>query len=337
MKSAKRPVRMADIARAAGVSVMMVSRAYRDGGSVSEEKRAHILRIAEEMGYVFDATAANLRLNRTGFVAVTVPSINNANFADTVRALGDALAREGLQILLANTEYDPDAEARLLDQLLRRKPEALVVTGGDHGEQARKLLQRAGVPVVEIWDLPAAPIGHAVGFSNSDAMVDLVGHFARAGYRRLAFIGGETPFDSRGRDRRAGFIRGVAQHGLGPPRLVDAGEVPVSMSAGAGALAQLLAQYPDTDAVLCVSDLVAFGAMTEAQRRGLRIPQDLAFGGFGNFEIGRVSLPQITTVEVSAAQIGARAARLVLDLLADPARAPARIDMQPYVIARGSS
>ena len=91
---------MADVARLAGVSPMTVSRAFKRDASVSETTRSAILEAADQLGYVFDSTASNLRSQRTDFVAVTIPSINNANFADTVRGLSDGLKARGLQLLL---------------------------------------------------------------------------------------------------------------------------------------------------------------------------------------------------------------------------------------------
>ncbi|MCP1169493.1 LacI family transcriptional regulator, partial [Limimaricola sp. ASW11-118] len=97
-------IRMADVARAVGVSAMTVSRAFKGDDSVRPETRDRILRKAEELGYVFDATAANLRQSRTGFVAVTVPALNSANFAETVRALTEGLAREGARLTLISSK-----------------------------------------------------------------------------------------------------------------------------------------------------------------------------------------------------------------------------------------
>lgn len=191
---------MKEVAAAAGVSVMTVSRAFRSDASISDDTRERIRKVADELGYVFDAVASNLRSQRSGFVAVTIPSINNANFADTVGALTSRLDAAGLQVLLGRTNYDMAEEERLIGQLLRRQPEALVVTGGHHTDRARKMMQNAAIPVIETWDLPAPPLGHVVGFSNADAMRVMVAHLTGRGYRKIAFIGGD--FDLRHPRRR---------------------------------------------------------------------------------------------------------------------------------------
>ncbi|WP_410494047.1 LacI family DNA-binding transcriptional regulator [Devosia sp. BK] len=311
----RKPPTMQDIARKVGVSPMTVSRALRDGTSVNAQTRDAIRQAVEELGYVFDSTAANLRQQRTGFVAVTIPSINNANFADTVRGLSDGLKAHGLQPLLGYTDYDIKQEEILVEQLLRRRPEAIVVTGGQHTPRCRRLLQSASIPVVETWDIPADPIGHVVGFSNADAAAMLVDHLVAAGRRRIAFIGGEAGRDSRGADRRTGFIAAMERHGLDATRLVAAGVPPVSMLEGAAAMRSLLQQWPDTDAVICVSDLVGFGALTECQRMGIAVPKQIAIAGFGNYEVAEICVPPLTTVNPFPDRIGRRTAAVVASLL----------------------
>jgi LacI family gluconate utilization system Gnt-I transcriptional repressor len=330
---------MADVARAAGLSPMTVSRAFRADAAVGEETRARVLRIAEEMGYVFDATASGLRSQRTGFVAVAVPSINNANFADTVDALSAELGRAGLQVLLGYDLYDPAEEERLIAQLLRRRPEAIVLTGGAHTPRSRKLLEAAGVPVVETWDLPAAPVGHVVGFSNAACMEAMVNHLVARGARRIAFIGGDISDDTRGADRRRGFQAAMRRHGLDPSLLLPIGAPPASMATGAAAMGAALDSGLKPDAVIGVSDLAAFGALTECQRRGVRVPDDLMIAGFGAYEIAAVSVPTITTIDPHPAEIGRRTGALVARLLTNPSEnaGPIRIEIGPVLRVGGST
>ncbi|MFD1881274.1 LacI family DNA-binding transcriptional regulator [Paracoccus pacificus] len=330
---------MKDVARRAGVSVMTVSRAFRSDASISDATRDHIRKVADELGYVFDAVASNLRSQRSGFVAVTIPSINNANFADTVAALTGRLDAAGLQVLLGRTNYDMAEEERLIGQLLRRQPEALVVTGGHHTDRARRMMQNAAIPVVETWDLPCRPLGHVVGFSNAVAMRLLVAHLTRRGYRRIAFIGGDSAYDTRGADRRRGFVAAMEEAGLDPSRLVMVGPPPVSMREGAAAMARLLDTLPDTEAVVAVADPAAFGALTECARRGVGVPDDMAIAGFGNFEISGVSVPALTTIDPFPTRIGDQAGGLIADILRGTAteNGATLIEVAPQLVARAST
>ena len=334
-KKPKAPT-MVDVAREAGVSTMTVSRALRDDTSVSDATRAKILTAAERLGYVLDSTAAVLSSRRTGFVAVTIPSINNANFAETVRGLSERLRDARLEILLGYTDYDVQEEERLIEQFLRRRPEAIVVTGGVHTDRCRRLLVNSGVPVVEVWDLPAKPIEHVVGFSNADAAKLMVDHFIERGYRHIAFIGGDTRRDTRGYERRRGFVEALAAHGLDARRLVASGLPPISMHEGAAALGEVLTRWPDTEAIMCVSDLSAFGALTECQRRGLRVPDDIAIAGFGAYDISEHAVPSISTIDVSAREIGRLTGDTVIRVLNSNSESGVRIvaQIEPRLISR---
>lgn len=328
---------MIDIARLAGVSPMTVSRAFKADGTVSEAAQAAVMKAAEELGYVFDSTASALRSQRSDFVAVTIPSINNANFADTLRGLSEGLRARGLQILLGYTDYDVLTEETLIAQLLRRRPEAMVVTGGTHTARARALLDKAAIPVVEIWDLPARPIGHVVGFSNAAAMGAVVDHLVAQGRRRIAFIGGDAARDTRGTDRRRGFVAAMDRHGLDATRLIDAGPPPISMAEGAAAMADLLARLPDTDAVVCVSDLSAFGALSECQRQGIAVPDRVAVAGFGDYEIAAICVPPLTTINPFPHRIGQEAAALILQALDGKLTAATTMRITPELRVRTSS
>jgi len=332
---------MATVAARAGVSAMTVSRALKSDGAVSEETRRRILAAVEELGYVLDLSAGALSSKRTGFVAVLVPSINNSNFSDTARGITEAIEGQGLQMLLGYTDYDLDKEAQLVQAMLTRRPDGIIVTDGRHTPKARRMLQSAGIPVVETWDLPADPIDHVVGFSNAEASRALVHRLYQKGYRNIAFIGGASKRDTRGADRRLGYKRAVEELGLPVGRTISFGNPPISMEQGGEAIVHLIEQWPNVDAAVCVSDLSAFGAIMECHRRGLSVPGDIAIAGFGNFEVSWCCQPTITTVSVDAYGIGLRAGESLLAALAaresgQPQRAKAvKIDFT--VIARESA
>jgi LacI family gluconate utilization system Gnt-I transcriptional repressor len=304
---------MADVAQRAGVSKMTVSRAL-SGQNVSLATRERVLAVIAELGYVPDASAGALSTGRSGFVAALVPTLSNSNFADTARGLTDALAPAGLQLLLGFTEYRPEREEELVRAMLARRPEAVVLTGGDHAPATRSMLRQAGLPVLETWEQPPEPLGCAVGFSNAEAATLMVRHLAGRGYRRIAFLGGESGLDRRGAERERGYAEAVAALGL-PVRIIHHGIPPLSMQHGAEAVARLIQEFPDSDAAFCVSDLFAFGAIMACQRQGWAVPGRLAVAGFGDFEISRICYPSITTIGVDAHALGLRAGQALLEAL----------------------
>lgn len=318
---------------------MTVSRALKPNTSVSEATREKIRKAADELGYVLDSTAAGLSSRRTGFIAVTIPSINNANFADTLRGLSQRLRETSLQVLLGYTDYDVAEEERLVEQFLRRRPEAIIVTGEAHTDRCRKMLENCGVPVVEMWDIPNQPIGQVVGFSNASAAKLMVDHFYQQGFRKIGFIGGDPSRDTRGQDRRKGFIKTMKSYGLETHRMIDSEFPPITMREGAASMKKMLEAWPDTEAVMGVSDLSAFGAMTECQRQGLKVPDDMAIGGFGAYDLSEQALPSISTIDVSANEIGKIAADIIVEILNGDAKTSVEqvYAIEPKLLVRDST
>ncbi|WP_394689365.1 LacI family DNA-binding transcriptional regulator [Hoeflea sp.] len=304
---------------------MTVSRALKKDSPVSKETREHILNVVRDMNYVPDQMAGSLSTKRSGFVAVLVPSLNNLHFAETVQALTQQLEGIGQQILLGYTDYSAEREERLIETMLRRRPEAIVLSYDGHSDRAMRLLGEANVPVVELWERPEDPVAHTVGFSNFTAAADMTRALIARGYRNIAFLGEDEDDWTRGAARRKGFLHAMEQSGLSAHRLLRFGRPPLSIEDGAAALPALLAQFPDTDCIFCVSDVPAFGVLSALKSLGRVVPDEIGIVGFGNFEVSRFATPAISTVTVDPKTIGDMTGRLIADLLADRAAGAAQV------------
>ncbi|MEM8786700.1 MAG: LacI family DNA-binding transcriptional regulator [Pseudomonadota bacterium] len=309
------PVTMRDVARAAGVSRMTVSRALKKDSPISQETRDRILKVVREMNYVPDQMAGSLTTKRSGFVAVLVPSLNNLHFAETVQALTEELEAINQQILLGYTNYSTEREEQLVETMLRRRPEALVLSYDGHSDRTMALLGEAHIPVIELWERPTAPLQHTVGFSNRSAAAAMTRGLIDRGYRNIAFLGEAEDAWTRGAARRAGWHDAMTTAGLSTRRLMKFGKPPLSIEAGAQAVPRLLSDFPDTDCIFCVSDAPAFGALSALTGSGRTVPGDIGLAGFGNFEVSRFATPAITTVRVDPKRIGRATGRLLADLL----------------------
>ena len=326
---ASAPPRMADVARIAGVSKMTVSRVLA-GRPVGAATRERVLSVVNELGYVADAAAGALSSGKSSFVAVLVPSLSSSNFSDTVRGINDVIEPAGMQLLLANTDYELPREEELVRAMLRYQPRCIVLTGSHHTVETHSLLARARIPIIETWDMPVNPIDRVVGFSNVDASRAMVRHLYERGYKRIAFVSSASKLDSRGIDRRRGYLKEVKASGCEPRDITKSAWTTtmahgVAMAHGAAALQQLLERWPDTDAVMCASDIHAFGAIMECHRRGLNVPRDIAVAGFGDFEVSRHCYPTITTVSVDAYGIGRATGESLLAAL-DEAEGDEKLD-----------
>ncbi len=200
------------------------------------------------------------------------------------------------------------------------------------------MLAEADIPIVETWDLPKSPLGHVVGFSNAAAGRAMAHYLYDRGYRRIGFIGGTTNRDTRGSERRVGYGEAIRELGLPEGRIVSFGKPPVTMEQGGEALELMLRRWPDIDALVCVSDLSAFGVLMECHRRSIRVPQQIAIAGFGDSDVARCSWPRLTTIAVDGPGIGERAAQLVLGAIEARKQGrpspPATVVMEFKVIAR---
>ncbi len=268
-------------------------------------------------------------------IGALISTLGGSTFESTVRGLSETLREAGYQLLLATTDYSPEKEAEILGQLLTRRPDGIVLTSTLHTATARRLLSRAEVPVVELWELPDHQLHSAVGFSNFTAGRDMTEHLIARGYQRIGFIGPRPERDERSSFRAEGYKTAIRAIAGFEPRIVSASDSATVEERGAVGLVTLLERWPDTQAVFCSSDQIALGALTEAQRRGLRVPDQIAIAGFGDFEFSREHGLELTTVRIPGHQIGVRAARLLIDFWEAPdGRHPQTVDLGYKVISR---
>ena len=330
---------MRDVARAAGVSRMTVSRALKKESSVSQETRERILKFVHEMNYVPDQIAGSLTTGKSGFVGVLLPSLNNLHFALTVQALTECFESENLQLLVGCTAYDRVREEHLVQTLLRRRPEAMILSYDGHTERTISLLKDAPIPIVEIWETPEDPIDHTVGFSNAKAAFTMAQALLGRGFKNIVFLGEENDDWTRGASRRSGFLRAMTDAGITSPAQLRYGTPPLSIENGAMAAELLVDQFPQADCVFCVSDMAAYGMLSGLRKYGKRVPEDISLVGFGNFEVSRFCVPTLSTVMVDPVMIGREAGRLVTRLLNQETEAldnPRHIYVEPSIEFRDS-
>ncbi|MCU4118966.1 LacI family DNA-binding transcriptional regulator [Variovorax sp. N23] len=303
--SPAKPATLHDVAKAAGVSLITASRALSNPGIVSDKTIAKVQAAAEATGYIPNLLAGGLKSKRSLMVAGIVPSLSVLQFLPTVQTLTNELAAAGYQLILGQTQYDPAVEESVLNTMIGRQPDGIVITGLVRSQRARDRLRRSGIPVVETWDLTDQPIDMLVGFSHRKVGEAVGAYFMGKKWQHIGVASGD---DLRARMRREGFLAALGREV--PTALVPA---PSSLERGRLALVELLASDPKLEAVCCSSDQLAHGVMVEAMARGMRVPGDLAVCGFGNADFGAHMLPSISTVHVDGPEIGRLAARLIVD------------------------
>lgn len=337
-RRATRTTTVHDVAAIAGVSPSTVSRAIREPQSVSEAAYEAVMRAVEETNYVPNRAASNLASNRSGTVAAVMPAMSYSVFADTVHGLESVLSDAGIQLFLGTTAYDERREESAVSAFLGRRPDGIVLVGASHTPGTRDLLTRSRIPVVETWDWTDEPIDSLVGFSNGAAFAEIVQYVVRAGYAHPTFGGWLTGADSRAHARRDAFQRTMEElRPSEPVRVIDSGPRGISVEAGAWLLDEALERYPETDVLVCASDIFATGAVLRAQKRGLDVPGDIAITGFGDFEVSRFLPPALTTIQTPNNSIGRRAGELILERIAHPDAPPVSVDLGFTLVVRDSA
>jgi LacI family gluconate utilization system Gnt-I transcriptional repressor len=302
-------ITLSDVAKLAGVSAITVSRALNTPDLVTPETREKVRHAVERTGYVPNLLAGGLASNRSRLVAAVVPTIAGPVFLETIQALTEALAAKGYQLMLGQSGYDNSREDALIDAIVGRRPDGIVLTGIMRSADGRRRLLASGIPVVETWDLTPTPIDMLVGFSHEKAGAATAQFLHRKGYRRPAIVTGD---DHRANLRRGGFEQAWKALGGTAPRVQHV-PAPTTLGSGRAALRELLAGAESVDAVACSSDALAHGVITEAQARGLRVPQDVGVIGFGDLAFARDAHPSITTVRIDGTAIGRQAAHFIVE------------------------
>ena len=326
-------ITLMDVAKVAGVSAITASRALNTPTVVSPDTLKRVLDAVTRTGYVPNMLAGGLASSRSRLVAALVPTIAGPVFLETVQALTEALAESGYQLMLGQSGYTGQREDALLDAIIGRRPDGIVLTGIMHSAEGRRRLLAAGIPVVETWDLTPTPMDMLVGFSHEKVGVAVAEYLHGKGHRRLAIV---TADDHRASLRQDAFRATAARLGLPAVRscVVPA---PTTLGSGRSGLSQLLDDDPAIDAVFCSSDVLALGVMTEAQARGIPVPGDFAVFGFGDLGFAGDTHPALTTVRIDGTAIGHQAARFIIDRV-EGREVPQRVvDLGFSIVERGSA
>lgn len=326
-------VTLHDVARLAGVAPITASRALNTPAQVSAEVRQKVADAVARTGYVPNRLAGGLASARSRLVAAVVPTIAGPIFQQSMQALTEALAESGYQLMLGQSGYVDSREDALLDAIIGRRPDGIVLTGILHSPLGRQRLLASGIPVVETWDLTPTPLDMLVGFSHAEVGRAVVAYLHARGRRRLAVIAGD---DERATRRLQAFQAAAAASGL-PDVATITVPAPTTLKSGRRAVAELLAAQPAIDAVFCSSDLLALGVITEAQARGIAVPGQLAVVGFGDLEFAADLHPSLTSVRIDGTAIGRRAAFCIVERAEGRSVEPRVVDIGFSIVERESA
>jgi LacI family gluconate utilization system Gnt-I transcriptional repressor len=276
--------------------------------------------------------AGALASNKSRLVALLLPTIATSIFTDTVQVMMDTLAASGYQTLLGLTGYSSAREEQIVQTLLGRRPDGIVLTGLDHTPLTLERLNKANVPIVEIWDLTDHPIDMLIGFSHEAVGIAVARHLLDKGYKRFGVVSADDP---RGLQRSHSVIDELKRHGIDsvPMEVLKA---PATLQSGREGLVRM-AQNGLPEVIVCSTDTLSQGILTEAASRGMKIPEDVAVMGFGDLSTAAHMHPALSTVRVDGIAIGKLAAEALLCRFKGEPAAVSRIDTGFSIIDRDSA
>jgi LacI family transcriptional regulator len=331
-------ITIADVAKAAGVSMMTVSRALNDKEGVSATTRRRIVDLAQEMGYQPSGIARGLATKRTATVGLIVPDIANPFFAEIARGVEDVAYAHDYNVFLLNANENIARELNALVSLQVKQVDGLIWCSSRLPEAELQEQTTRFAHVILINRTLPVPHAHVTTLQIDDVngAHQVVTYFISRQRGKIAFIAG--PSDSQsGAKRRAGFLAACREHGLAENdyRLFSCSPT----SAGGYAAAQsALAEMPHVNGIWSYNDLVAVGVLQACRENGRAVPADVALIGADNIPLATLISPQLSTLHVDKYGLGAQAMELLRERIAtsQPGPLPPRI-LTPKLILREST
>ena len=315
-------VTLADVAKKAGFSRSTASLVFQESTLVADDTRARVRAAAEEIGYVYNRRAAALRMQRTNTIGLLIPGVSNPFFAQLVDAIEVGLTPSGNRVLLANSLDDPARQSDLIRTLLENRVDGLLVvpTVNSTPDFIRPVELQNLPHVLMTRQLPEIATSY-VGLNDRRGGQLAARHLLEHGCTRIAYFGGPEVYTAVER------LDGVHDELRRASAIFDAAwsvKTKTTSTAGYAAAQALLETHQPPDGIVCHSDAIAFGLMHALEEHGIRIGEDTRIIGFDDVEYARVWSPPLSSIAVSAPDMGAEAASMLLSQIVAGSYTPAR-------------
>lgn len=302
-----------EIAALADVSPATVSR-YMNNGYVSKEKRERIRAIIEQTGYSPSMHAQTLRTRKTMLIGVVVPKINSESIGRITSGISQTLSENGYQMLLADTENDPDKELEYLNLFKNNPVDGIILLGTCITVKHREFMESNTIPLVVVGQ--QTTLASCIYHDDLSASYTLTEKMILSGKKNLAFLG-VTPTDPAcGMNRKQGFLNALSHYQLRfNPELEEICDFDIQ--SGYNHMDTILKKNQHFDGVFCATDLIAVGAIKRLKEENLSIPDQVAVTGIGHNPICTAVSPKLTTVHFHYRICGRHATNLLMGLIND--------------------
>ena len=327
-------VTIKDVARVAQVSVATVSRALNGHGNVAEEVRHRVLAAAQELRYTPHAAARSLSSRRTQTLGVVLPDLHGEFFSELMRGIDQVARAQRLHLLVSSYHGNPEEQGAALRAMRGRVDGLLVMSPFVAAPTLLSEHLEPSLPAVLINSQAGLDGTAVLGVDNHGGAMAMVEHLVASGHRRIAFIAGpQDNFDAH--ERLRGYREALQRLLPGAQEWVLPGDFDEASGHRAGR--ELLAASPRPDAVFAANDMMALGCLFAFAQAGVRVPADIALAGFDDIPLARYVHPALTTIRVNIAELGARAARLLIAKVAGEATNESSVLMTELIVRESSA
>ncbi|MGF1752607.1 DNA-binding transcriptional regulator CytR [Vibrio makurazakiensis] len=326
---------MKDVAQLAGVSTATVSRALMNPEKVSSSTRKRVEDAVLEAGYSPNSLARNLRRNESKTIVTIVPDICDPYFTEIIRGIEDAAVEHGYLVLLGDSGQQKKRESSFVNLVFTKQADGMLLLGTDHPFDVSKAEQKNLPPMVMACEFAPELELPTVHIDNLTSAFEAVNYLTQLGHKRIGQISGPKTA-ALCQFRQQGYQQALRRAGITMnPTFSTIGDF--SFEAGAKAIRQLLALPEPPTAIFCHNDTMAIGAIQEAKKLGLRVPQDLSVVGFDDIQFAQYCDPPLTTISQPRYEIGRQAMLMMLDVLkGHEVQAGSRL-LETELIIRGST
>ena len=291
------------VAIAAKVSPATVSRFFNRPELVKLATRRKIDRAVKKLGYIRNRAAQTIHGIRSGTIGLVVPTIDNTIFAEMIQAFSDEVGSGGFTILLGTHNYDYAQEYDVLRKFLEHRVDGVAVVGLHHSEEVYNLIESQRIPAISLWNYAPSSRLICIGADNHEAGCKIARHVLAQGHRKIATLFPPLTGNDRATSRADGIMQ-TLEHGGAVPDPVDRLETFYSISSAKKVVIDYLTSEARPDVIICCNDILALGAIYASQSLGLRVPEDIAVTGVGDFKGSKEVEPAITTIRIPAKTIG---------------------------------
>jgi DNA-binding LacI/PurR family transcriptional regulator len=295
-------VQMKDVAERARVSLSTVSLVLnkKRRKSISPGTSKRVWEAARDLNYHANAHARRLARGRSNSVGLIISEISNPFFPEVIKGFETAAAHRGLELLLCNTEYEPERMEAAVSKMLSEGVRGVAIMTSTFGKEQLEALASRRIPVVLLSLGPNSPRARKIEIDFSKGMLQAIDHLVGLGHKSFGVISGPLHIGSAATTRDA-FLNSLTQRGL---RCDQVMECNYRVDGGTSAVRSLLSQAALPTALLCGNDLIAIGAISALQEANIRVPEDISVVGVDDIFFARLACPPLTTIHVPREELG---------------------------------